>query len=384
MEYIRRFDTAQEKAEATLVYPNVNYVEETDVVSIEASAPTPPGPHDYSQDYFTLSYTTAGTFKMPSVSVDYSTDGQSWTTLASNTVSPSMSAGTKVRMKRVHGLVSLGRIVTTGQFTVEGNAMSLVYGDNFTGQTSLTGYSLYNGLLSGSTGLTSAANLVLPATTLVPHCYDSMFADCTSLTTAPALPATNLGQAYNCYEAMFSGCTSLATAPTLPATALTVYCYANMFQGCTSLTGAPDLPAETLVDFCYQSMFSGCTSLEIPPYMSATTLATACCEYMFQDCTSLTDSPELMPTAFDGNTACYSNMFNGCSSLTAITANFEDWPGTDYTNDWVVGVAAYGTFFRNPDAQWESYGDSAVPLGWDVYPPFDHEEPIDEPIPDPD
>ena len=97
--------------------------------------------------------------------------------------------------------------------------MSLLYGDNFKGQTSLSGKDYaFRYLFSGCTNIVSAKNMSLPATTLAKYCYNTMFRDCTGLTTAPELPATTLAD--DCYENMFYGCTSLTTAPVLPATAL--------------------------------------------------------------------------------------------------------------------------------------------------------------------
>lgn len=64
-------------------------------------------------------------------------------------------------------------------------------------------------------------------------CYCYMFADCTNLTTAPDLPATTLSP--SCYYAMFSYCTNLTKAPELPATTLKSNCYSFMFNGCAAL-----------------------------------------------------------------------------------------------------------------------------------------------------
>ena len=58
-----------------------------------------------------------------------------------------------------------------------------------------------------------------------------------------------------CYFNLFQNCVSLTSAPELPATTLAPYCYANMFNGCTSLTTAPELPATTLANYCYGGMF---------------------------------------------------------------------------------------------------------------------------------
>ena len=104
--------------------------------------------------------------------------------------------------------------MSSGQFNIEGNIMSLIYGDNFIGQTTLSGTYIFYRLFSSSKVI-DTSNLILPATTLASSCYKNMFIRCTSLTTAPALPATTL--ASNCYDSMFYGCTSLTTAPELPA-----------------------------------------------------------------------------------------------------------------------------------------------------------------------
>ena len=128
--------------------------------------------------------------------------------------------------------------------------MSLIYGDDFIGKTTFpenTNYN-FNGLFRNCTGLTSAENLILPATTLAIGCYYGMFQGCTSLTTAPALLATIL--ANGCYQTMFHNCTSLTTAPELPATTLTDSCYANMFYNCTSLNYIKCLATYILANNC--------------------------------------------------------------------------------------------------------------------------------------
>ena len=96
-----------------------------------------------------------------------------------------------------------------GTFSVEGNAMSLIYGGNFYGQRNLSSfqYGPLLGLFANLTQLTSAENLILPATTLQGFCYCQMFYGCTSLTVGPTLPAATLP--YYCYNAMFYNCSSL-------------------------------------------------------------------------------------------------------------------------------------------------------------------------------
>ena len=390
--------------------------------------------HKYEKDYLTFVAQEAGTFKFSgstsSNTLQYSlNDGETWTALAHDTNSPTVAAGGKILWK-ASGLTinpsnGVGKFVSSNRFEAEGNVMSLLYGDDFKGQTSLEGKVwAFACLFRASTGITTAENLILPATTLVYACYDGMFRGCTTLTTAPELPATVLDE--YCYEGMFSGCTSLITPPELPATTLTRSCYMAMFVGCSSLTTAPELPATTLATYCYGNMFKGCTSLRIAPELPATTLDTYCYCYMFRDCTSLTIAPELPATAltntcyqymFAGCTglatapelpattlagSCYRNMFRGCTSLTTAPelpattlANYcyeymfsgctslnyikcltsSGMTATQCLSNWVSGVASTGTFVKSPsattgstdgDSQWLINSPNGIPEGWTV------------------
>ena len=289
--------------------PNVSYcVTEGDVHY------NPLVPHDYSQDYLTFIAKEDGTFTFtPSNSnvISYSTDnGTTWT--EGNSVS--VNNGDKVMWKGTmtpQENYGIGIFSSTANFDVQGNVMSLLFGDNFKGQTSLTGkdYAFY-GLFSSNKKVVNTKNLSLPAATLANNCYDEMFIGCTSLTTAPELPATTMTN--SCYAHMFQGCTSLVNAPELPATTLRSYCYAQMFKNCAALTTAPELPAITLSSYCYRELFDGCTSLNY------------------------------------------------------IKAMFTTEPSSTYTYNWVYGVSATGTFVKNSDATWTTTGVHGIPSGWTV------------------
>ena len=195
-----------------------------------------------------------------------------------------------------------------GAFDVEGNIMSLLYGDNYKMQKSLADKDGVFASLFSYCNVVNAENLLLPATTLAEMCYQYMFRGCESLTTAPELPATTLAQ--ECYSNMFEGCTSLTTVPsTLPATTLITYCYDHMFDGCTGLTTIPStlLPATTLADYCYYNMFSSCSFLTTTPELPATNLASYCYSNMFKNCISLTIAPALPATTLTDH--CYDCMF---------------------------------------------------------------------------
>jgi len=147
--------------------------------------------------------------------ISASTDnGETWTAYTSTTggtTIATLNVGDKVLIKgenRAYGYGSVNKFGSTGQFKAYGNVMSLLYGDNFVGQRTLTNENTYafQSLFHGCSGLISAENLILPATTLANGCYISMF-NRTSITIAPELPATTLVN--NCYRWMFYGCSNL-------------------------------------------------------------------------------------------------------------------------------------------------------------------------------
>ena len=249
------------------------------------------------------------------------------------------------------------------------------YNNMFNGCTSLTtapalpattlADSCYHAMFRDCKSLTTAPSS-LPATTMVSYCCNRMFQGCTSLTTAPELPATTL--ANYCYNLMFAGCTNLTTPPSsLPATTLANSCCERMFQDCTSLTTAPALPAETLASYCYIRMFQGCTSLTTAPELPATTLADNCYYEMFRDCTSLTTAPDLPATTLVDR--CYYGMFRGCTNLNSVTCLATDISASNCTTNWLLNVAATGTFYKAPSmTAWTENSVSGIPTGWTVLP----------------
>ena len=184
--------------------------------------PTPPTPSGDSRQYLTFrphgdtefwfSYGDSENYNMISYSLN---SGQSWTAVDYNEHTVTVHSGDTI-MWRGYAMNpntgnGIGQFHSSGStWDVEGNVMSLLYNDNFSGQTSLSGYNdVFPNLFYDCTNLTSAENMVLPATTLTDYCYYQMFCGCTSLTTAPTLPATTLAE--SCYEGMFNYCTSLSS-----------------------------------------------------------------------------------------------------------------------------------------------------------------------------
>ena len=379
--------------------------------------------NDFENQYLKFTARESGTFKFSgsttSNRLSYSTNsGITWTTLSNNANTPTIASGNSIMFKGScvpQSSGGIGKFTSTGKFDVKGNIMSLVYGDNFVGQTSLEGKDYaFMDLFSGNANIINAKNMILPATTLAAQCYRSMFNNCSGLKTAPELPATTLADycyrqmfercinltsndlpelpattlAYACYYCMFRGCnitsapelpatnlaswcyygmfsaTTLTTAPELPATSLSNNCYSCMFNYCTGLTMAPELPATTLANACYNNMFGVCTRLTTAPALPATTLATQCYWAMFQGCTSLTTAPELPATTLTN--MCYYIMFGGCTNLNSIKCLATDISAEDCTSNWVNGVSSSGTFVKNPAMSSWGRGASGIPNNWTV------------------
>lgn len=342
---------------------------------------------DYSREYFTIEALEDGNLTVRKA-CDYSINGGEWVSMTGETAI-TLHEGDKVRFRGESDVLKLDMFSgnTTFVFTAYGNIESLEYGDDFIGRKEISSSRMFESLFLDCQHLTSAENMILPATALTGNCYLRMFFGCSSLTTAPVLPATTLAR--SCYYEMFNSCTSLTTAPELPATALASTCYSFMFWNCISLISAPALPATALEQNCYQGMFNGCTSLSSAPELPATELTLGCYNYMFSGCTSLTTAPELHATTmantcyqnmFKGCTSltrapelpatilwkrCYQNMFFGCSSLNYIKCLATNISASGSLSDWVANVSPTGTFVKAAGASWPT-GNSGIPDGWTV------------------
>ena len=235
----------------TATYPDENLTASAAVnVSID---------DDYDYSYTNLTFTALenGTFTLTIpeglsssalTSISYSTDmGSTWTitqNVDNQTVTittPTITKGNKVLWKGegytycdTNTPVTSSMFSSTGRFNVSGNIMSLLYLDNFVGQTSFASGTVNNftSLFHNADKLISAANLVLPATTMTRLCYGDMFNGCRSLTTAPELPATTL--ATGCYNSMFSGCSSLKYIKMLATDITASNCLTNWVSGVAS------------------------------------------------------------------------------------------------------------------------------------------------------
>ena len=232
--------------------------------------------HHYENDYLTLRVRTNGKIYWHSngsgqaKTIDYSVNGGTWSSITATDTSTYIDvvANDVVRFrgsntsyakdKSNYSGFGQGEHGTSGQETydadaadvdVEGNIMSLIYGDNFIGQTTFSSGTYNFCSIFKKLKVVSAENLVLPALTLRDYCYRAMFSWCTMLTIAPQLPATTLAKG--------------------------VYWY--MFEKC-AITEAPELLAEHLVAECYGSMFTGCTHLNYIKCMAIDGFGTSNCK----------------------------------------------------------------------------------------------------------
>lgn len=202
----------------------------------------------YENDYLTIEALSGGTLYWKATNsgftrtIEYRKNNGTWNSVTSvadgsGTTVTTVNAGDLINIRGNNtaycDTIHQNHFVTDFEFNVYGNIMSLIYGDNFKNQTTLTEQHALCSIFLNCSYLISAENLILPATTLANYCYESMFGGCTSLLAAPVLPATTLAD--GCYRSMFAKCSNLTTAPELPATTLPWYCYYQMFENCTNL-----------------------------------------------------------------------------------------------------------------------------------------------------
>ena len=186
---------------------------------------------DYSQEYFTIKslednntitftkYNQNNNYITADKPIKYSKDLNTWTDISFVTDNSSqivLNSGEKLYLKGNNSAygqsmeweyLSSANIQSSGNIDVMGNIMSLIYGDNFIGNTTISTEYTFTFLFLDNNKLVNAKDLILPSTSLTKQCYLSMFNKCTSLITAPELPATTL--VIGCYSDMFHNCTSL-------------------------------------------------------------------------------------------------------------------------------------------------------------------------------
>lgn len=285
---------------------------------------------------------------------------------------------------------------STAIYDIEGNIMSLIYGDDFDGKTAFA-EGTRNNLIRAfyNEPVRDASKLILPVSSVNEQAYMTMFKGCSNLIAGPKILANDFGQ--EACDQMFANCTALVETPEINATGIiknfAFYLtfsgctalerfngdlsgtqdpggemYNSMFYGCTALTVPPQLPQTEIAQGAYDNMFHGCTALVNAPALPATALTRACYYHMFAECTSLVNAP-VLPADYIP-TSSYDSMFSGCTSLTSITCYATGMAGNSQnygsTRWWTRGVPESGTFTRKTGATFWPTGVNGIPTGWTV------------------
>lgn len=243
-------------------------------------------------------------------SLEYSTDGATWTTYQLGQAVPLQSEGDYVLMRAT--APNAFSTSTTSYFTFSLAGQVRASGDATT-------------LLDPDGSVASAPDNV----------FHKLFRGCSQLKDAADLKLPSLSVGQGAYNRMFDGA-GISAAPELPATTLGANCYGNMFQDCKSLVEASDLPAEQLVTYCYQGMYQGCSSLR--------------------------DGPRIMATSRDGNNHM-DYMFYHTSNLSSVEVHFASWSGIG-TLQWMQSVQTTSGEFRCPAELPDVRGVKAIPNNW--------------------
>jgi hypothetical protein len=192
----------------------------------------------------TIIWKQTGTDARGIKTISYSKDnGTNWTDITATTegIEINVLTGDKVLIKGSNTYYAYDKnnyssfTGGTATYNAKGNMMSMLYGDNYIGQTALTASWALSQVFNSS-NVVSAEYLIMPATILTDDCYRATFAHCQLMIKSPKI---------------------------LPAITLSTDCYYYMFQDCPLMETHPELPAATLVSNCYKGMLSDCPSLSI-------------------------------------------------------------------------------------------------------------------------
>ena len=234
---------------------------------------------DYSGEDNTLIITSLEYTAPPIINLEYSYDTINWMKI--NTPEKSMMYTCNIFLPKNKKIYLRGKNTTfivyykeserfggnyircEKKYNVGGNIMSLLYGNNFIGQTELLSDWCFAQIFgTNNFNIINAKDLILPATTLRECCYRWMFDGAINLKTCPVLlPATTL--ANYCYHQMYYNCNSLTTISELPATILEAYSYCQMYYY-TSIINTPVLShIKEIHTMSIYLIFKGCSNLKI-------------------------------------------------------------------------------------------------------------------------
>lgn len=236
-----------------------------------------PTSHNYANDYFTIeSLEASNTISLwtndigGTPTIYYSTDGSTWqsyTTPSGGSIYDlvTLNANDKLYLKstQTSGVTyNCYQLCSTGTVNAYGNIMSLLYGDNFIGATTLpfdsTFYELFCPSYAGNKYLkiVDASNLILPSTVLRPKCYQLMFHWVQTMTAPPSLSAVTT-LASQCCSSMFTYCTSMTSYVLPNVSTLVEKCYEWMFADDSALNDVTCLATDNSALECTYGWLAG-------------------------------------------------------------------------------------------------------------------------------
>lgn len=152
--------------------------------------------------------------------------------------------------------------------------------------------------------------------------------------------------------------------------AFAMYQFYSLFRNATTLISAKDLKITgPLNSHALYGMFYGCTNLVEPPVILSKTAENSYQTFneMFYNCQALKEAPVMRLVSPDiTSKKTFNYMLYGCSSLAYIKTWLASYnlgtTGAFY--DWVQGVASYGVFVVNSNANL-NWTTSLMPAGWE-------------------
>jgi len=140
---------------------------------------------DKLPNYFKITALEPGTinFSKTDKELYWSTNGKSWTLSPTDesAISVEATTGTNLYLRGSNTIYDYNQngafTISTCNYNVSGNIMSLFYDEDFEDKVSFPVNNSYilRGLFRNDTHIINAKDLLLPATTLVSNCYNSMF-----------------------------------------------------------------------------------------------------------------------------------------------------------------------------------------------------------------
>ena len=329
---------------------------------------------DVSGSANTLSLTKTGT--PPSVSLEYSTDKNTWTTWeeTEGVRSVEIPANGTVYLKgdNVNGFAvdssNYFKFSSTGNVNADGDMMSII---NKNGSNTVPAYAFCN-LFNSMNTLKKAP--AINATTYGSYCCRTTFNGCRNLTDISNFkivnPSFSDNSAYQ-FFGTFLGCWGLTTVDVFNGS--TVVCsaestYNQMFAYCQAMITPPEFTISNTSQGAFIGMFQNCTSLtQISNiHFNATTLSGGTFMNTFQNCTSLTTGLDIRSATSIGNNAM-TNMYGGSTSLNIAYAPTVTWNTAKSTN-WLNNVASSGTLYADASISSTIPTNSVdgCPTGWTV------------------